>query len=101
MSEVLLLNKHSMDASFTHYLLKTYPMEELTSLDKFGYGWIHSCIFNNDLSTLKILLNNGFDYKQKTSRGETCLDIAYRLGRWEIVKYLEGLYEGVNHKFAL
>ena len=78
-----------MEVEYAEYLLNTFPRSELESLDEFGYGWLHSTVFNNDLPIARILLANDFDKNIKSGRGETPKDIAIRLNRTEFIELFE------------
>ena len=54
-----------MEVEYAEYLLNTFPRSELESLDEFGYRWLHSTVFNNELAVARILLANNFDNKYK------------------------------------
>ena len=68
-----------MNIELADYLVKTYKITSLETLDSLGFSYLHHCVFLDEYKVAKILLCSGFNPNRLSSYGTTPLDVAIRL----------------------
>ena len=78
-----------MNIELANYLVRTYKITKLETLDSLGFSYLHHCVFLNEYKIAKILLRCGFNPNILSSYGTTPLDVAIRLGKRRFICLLK------------
>ena len=78
-----------MNIELAKYLVKTYKITSLETLDSIGFSYLHHCVFLGEYKVAKLLLCSGFNPNILSSYGTTPLDVAIRLGKRRFICLLQ------------
>ena len=78
-----------MNIELADYLVKTYKITSLETLDSIGFSYLHHCVFLGEYKVAKLLLCSGFNPNILSSYGTTPLDVAIRLEKRRFICLLQ------------
>ncbi|XP_061164475.1 uncharacterized protein LOC133173510 [Saccostrea echinata] len=69
------------------YLVQNYE-NLLHGTDKYGYSVLHSAVLGGDVDIVKMLIDNGANFRSLTNKGETVLHVCALDGKIQVCRYL-------------
>jgi ankyrin repeat protein len=78
-----------MNIELANYLVQTYKITKLETLDSIGFSYLHHCVFLGEYKVAKLLLCSGFNPNILSSYGTTPLEVAIRLGKGRFICLLK------------